>query len=120
MVLIVGVCRTSSQEGFPDTYDYSFINEDIDMKGKKDLKSKFNATGLSHLTAVSGSNIVIIISILMSLLMVLRFWRGQAFYFSVIFIWLYIILIGFPVSGIRAAIMGSVALLAQKIGRQNS
>lgn len=91
-----------------------------DKNMPKDVKNKFNATGLSHLTAVSGSNIVILISILMVFLLALGFWRGQAFYFAVALIWVYIMLIGFPVSGIRAAIMGSVGLLAQKLGRQNT
>lgn len=91
-----------------------------DKNFPKDLKNKFNQEGLSHVTAVSGSNIVILISTLMVLLLALGLWRGQAFYFSVIFIWLYIVLIGFPESGIRAAIMGSIALLAQKLGRQNT
>src|SRR3990167_4385212 len=54
----------------------------------------------------------------MSFLLALGLWRGQAFYISVIFIWLYIILTGFPASGIRAGIMGSLFLLAEKIGRQ--
>ena len=91
-----------------------------DKNMPKDLKDQFNTTGLSHVTAVSGSNIVIVISLAMAFLLFLGFWRGQAFYVAVIFIWLYIILIGFPVSGIRAAIMGSMALLAAKLGRQNT
>ena len=84
------------------------------------VKEKFNITGLSHITAVSGSNIIILISTLMIFLLWLGFWRGQAFYLAVGLIWFYIILIGFPISGIRAAIMGSIALLAGKVGRQNA
>jgi len=113
-----------------DSVDMNFSppNSDIikgvvfgsDKNMPKNIKDEFNATGLSHLTAVSGSNIVILISILMSFLLFLGFWRGQAFYFAVALIWVYIMLIGFPVSGIRAAIMGSAVLLAQKIGRQNT
>ncbi len=91
-----------------------------DKNMSKNIKDEFNMTGLSHLTAVSGSNIVILISVVMVFLLALGLWRGQAFYFTVIFIWIYIILIGFPISGIRAAIMGCVALLAQKLGRQNT
>ena len=86
----------------------------------KDLKDKLNATGLRHIIAVSGTHIVILSAILMSLLLALGFWRGQAFYFSVFLIWLYIILIGMPPSGVRAGIMGCAFLLAQKLGRQNS
>jgi len=91
-----------------------------DKNTPKDLKEKFNVTGLSHITAVSGGNIVILINLLVPFLLILGFWRGQAFYFSIVFIWIYILLTGLPVSGIRAAIMGSVFLLAEKIGRQNS
>lgn len=86
----------------------------------KDIKDRFNATGLSHITAVSGTNIVILIEVLMIFLLAAGLWRGQAFYFAIILIWLYIIMIGLPVSGVRAAIMGSVGLLAQKLGRQNT
>ncbi len=86
----------------------------------KDVKNQFNATGLSHITAVSGSNIVILIDIIMGFLLFLGLWRQQASYAAVGLIWLYILLIGLPVSGIRAAIMGSIVLLAGVLGRQNT
>ena len=86
----------------------------------QDLRDKLNSAGVRHITAVSGTHIIILSSILMSSLLFLGLWRGQAFYFSIILIWFYIILIGFPASGIRAAIMGSILLLAEKLGRQNT
>jgi competence protein ComEC len=86
----------------------------------KDLKDTFTNTGLSHVTAVSGTNIIILINMVMIFLLFLGFWRGQAFYLAIIFIWLYIALIGFPASGVRAAMMGCTGLLAQKLGRQNT
>lgn len=85
-----------------------------------DLRYKLNATGLRYLTAISGVHVIVVSAILMSLFLALGFWRGQAFYFSVTFIWLYIVLTGFTASGIRAATMGSIFLLAQKLGRQNT
>lgn len=91
-----------------------------DKNMPKYLKNQFNTTGLSHLTAVSGSNIVLLISLFMYLMLLLGFWRRQAFYCSLFFIWIYIMAIGFPVSGVRAAIMGSVVLFAEVLGRQNS
>ena len=91
-----------------------------DKNMAKDVREKLNGTGLSHLTAVSGSNVLILSSIMMAFLLALGFWRGQAFYFSLAFIWLYIIIVGFPASGIRAAIMATVFLSAQKFGRQNA
>lgn len=86
----------------------------------QDLKNKLNITGLRHIIAVSGTHIVILGAILMSLLLALGLWRGQAFYLSVSFIWIYIILTGLPASGVRAGIMGSLFLVAEKLGRQST
>jgi len=83
-----------------------------------DLKDKLNITGLRHIIAVSGTHVVILSSIIMSLLLAVGLWRGQAFYIAVIFICIYIVLVGLPPSGIRAAIMGGIYLLSQKVGRQ--
>jgi len=85
-----------------------------------DVQEKLSTTGLSHLTAISGSNVLILSTIMVSFMLFLGFWRGQAFYISTAFIWLYIIIAGLPASGIRAAIMATVFLLAQKLGRQNA
>ena len=86
----------------------------------QDLKDKLNTTGLRHIIAVSGTHIVILSATLMFFLLMLGLWRGQAFYFSVVLIWLYIILTGLSASGVRAGIMGTLFLLAQKSGRQSS
>ncbi len=85
----------------------------------EDLKNKLNITGLRHVIAVSGTHIVILSAMLMSLLLAIGLWRGQAFYFSVAIIWFYIVLTGLCASGIRAGIMGTLYLLAQKLGRQS-
>lgn len=85
-----------------------------------ELKNKLNITGLRHIIAVSGTHVVILSSIIMSLLLALGLWRIQAFYFAVIFIFGYIVLTGLPASGIRAGIMGGIFLLAQKLGRQSA
>ena len=82
-----------------------------------DLKEKLNKTGLRHIVAVSGMHIAILTSLLMTFLIGLGFWRGQAFYLTILFIFLYILMIGIPASALRAAIMGFLFLLAQKIGR---
>ena len=102
----------------------SFIMEGIvfgnDKNTPQDLKDAFTVTGLSHVTAVSGSNMVILIEMAVFLLLALGFWRQQALVVALFFIWFYIALIGFPVSAIRAVIMGSVLLVAQILGRQNA
>ncbi|MEK7663985.1 MAG: ComEC/Rec2 family competence protein [Patescibacteria group bacterium] len=91
-----------------------------DKQMPRDLKNKFNATGLSHLTAVSGGNIVIITSILTFFLLFFGLWRTQALYLSLVFLCFYIALVGFPASGVRAAIMASILLFSQILGRQNT
>jgi competence protein ComEC len=85
----------------------------------QDLKDKLNITGLRHIISVSGTHVVILAAVLMSFLLAMGFWRGQAFYIAIIFICLYIILTGLPASGVRAGIMGGLYLLAQKLGRQS-
>lgn len=83
----------------------------------KDLKESLNITGTSHIVAVSGMNIVILTNILMFVLIGLGMWRNQAFYFILVLICLFIIMVGAPASAIRAGIMSSILLFANKIGR---
>ena len=82
-----------------------------------DWKQKFNITGIRHITCVSGMHIVILSGILMIIGIALGLWRGQAFYFALFFLVLFIIMIGAPPSAVRAGIMGGLFLLAEKIGR---
>jgi len=83
----------------------------------QEWKEKLNLTGTRHITAVSGMNITIITFLILSFLLMLGFWRHQAFYFSIILIILYILMIGAPSSAIRAGIMAGLLLLAQHFGR---
>ncbi len=84
-----------------------------------ELKEKLNIAGVRHITAVSGMHILILSTILMSFLLGLGFWKGQAFYISIIIIFLFIAMTGFQASGVRAGIMGGLFLLGQKIGRKS-
>lgn len=85
-----------------------------------DLKNKLNITGLRHIIAISGTHIVILSSILMSLFIAIGLWRGQAFYLSLFLIIFYIILSGSPASGVRAGIMGGIFMYGKKIGRKSA
>jgi len=84
-----------------------------------ELKEKLNIAGVRHVTAVSGMHVVILSGVLMSLLLALGLWRGQAFYVSIIIIFLFIVMTGFQASGVRAGIMGGLFLLGQKVGRKS-
>ena len=85
----------------------------------QELKEKLNIAGVRHITAVSGLHVLILSGILMSLFLFLGFWRGQAFYISIIIIWLFIVLTGLQASGVRAGIMASLFLIGRKLGRQS-
>jgi competence protein ComEC len=83
-------------------------------------KEKLNQTGVRHIAAVSGMNITIISSLILSFLLFLGLWRHHAFYLSIFLISFYILMIGAPASAIRAAIMGILYLTAQYFGRMAS
>jgi competence protein ComEC len=112
--------RTSIQSNFLPPYSSIMEGTILGDNGAmtSDLKNKLNITGLRHIIAVSGTHVVILSLIIMSLLLAMGFWRGKAFYIAIIFVCIYIILTGLPSSGIRAGIMGGIFLLSQKIGRQ--
>jgi len=82
----------------------------------KEWNDKLNRTGVSHIIAISGMHITIWAFLIIEFLILLGFWRGQAFYVVILFLAVYLILIGFPASAIRAAIMEVIFLTAQKIG----
>ncbi len=86
----------------------------------EEIKNNLSITGTSHITAISGMNIVIISEILMIVLIALGLWRKQAFYFVLILIFLFILMVGAPASAVRAGIMGMILLYAKKVGRLSS
>jgi len=88
-------------------------------KMSTDLKEKLNIAGVRHITAVSGLHIAVLTSILMTFFIALGFWRQQAFFFTIIFIILFIVMTGLQPSAIRAGIMGGLFLFAQHLGRLN-
>lgn len=83
-------------------------------------KEKLNLTGTRHIAAVSGMNITILTFLILNFLLMFGFWHQQAFYFSIILIFFYILMIGAPASAIRAGIMAGILLLAQHFGRFSS
>jgi len=86
----------------------------------QEWKDKFNFTGTRHITAVSGMNITIIASLILSFAMSFGLWKRQAFYLSVFLLFIYILMIGAPASGVRAGIMAGIFMLAQYLGRNSS
>jgi competence protein ComEC len=85
------------------------------------LLQSFYATGTTHLIAISGMNLTIVLGMIFAAAIRL-FGRKNGLYIwiSLALIWLYTILTGMPATMVRATIMGSVFLLAELLGRQRS
>lgn len=83
----------------------------------EDLQEKFAQTGMTHIVAVSGYNVSIIIAVVISSVIFIGVHRRYAVYCAVVAVVLFVALIDFPSSGIRAAIMGILVLIAASYGR---
>ncbi len=83
----------------------------------KEAQDRFRRAGLTHLIAVSGSNITIVASVVFALLMGLGLWRRQAFWATSAALFTYVSFTGFSASVARAAAMGWLVLLARHVGR---
>ncbi len=89
-----------------------------DKKGlPDDLRTVFARAGISHIAAISGMHISILAALLMGALLGAGLPRRYAFYASVSFLAVYIILIGLPASAMRAGLMGFLVLWALELGR---
>ena len=106
------------------SYPENLFLRAIILGDKQDIpsswKNKLNAAGLRHIVCISGMHIIVLIYIFLWLGIIFGLARPKAFYFAVAFLWLYIILVGFQPSIIRAGIMGTLYLFCQKIGREKA
>ncbi|MEK7130155.1 MAG: ComEC/Rec2 family competence protein [Patescibacteria group bacterium] len=86
-----------------------------------ELKDQFSITGLSHILAVSGFNITIIGWAIYWVSARAPFMnRKRAFWLALGIIFCFVLIAGFEASIIRAAIMGSLVLIAEQAGRRRS
>ncbi|RKY84218.1 DNA internalization-related competence protein ComEC/Rec2 [candidate division KSB1 bacterium] len=85
------------------------------------LYSAFSRTGTAHLLAISGLHMSIVIAMFLSF-GILLFGRQRSIYIwlTLALTWLYALLAGMNSPIIRAAIMGSLFLIAEYLGRQQS
>jgi competence protein ComEC len=83
----------------------------------KELKEELNIAGIRHITAISGMHIIILLNILLFLFLGLGLSKNLSFYLVIIFISLFVLMIGLQPSAIRAALFGFLSLLAQRFGR---
>ncbi|MAF43160.1 MAG: hypothetical protein CMI54_03185 [Parcubacteria group bacterium] len=82
-----------------------------------ELKDKLNIAGVRHITAISGMHITILSLALMQIFLSLGFWRKHSFYLTLALLFLFIIMVGLPASGVRAGIFIFLFLFAQMAGR---
>lgn len=82
------------------------------------LYDQFNATGASHVIVISGSNISLLVGILLLAGQRLIGKRNAAL-LALLGVAMYTVLVGADAAVVRAAIMGSLYVLAMYLGRQN-
>lgn len=82
-----------------------------------DWSMVFQRTGTTHIIAISGSHITLIVAIIMAILLAVGLGRHQAFYAALGVLAVFIILIGAPAAALRAGLMGFFVLWALKLGR---
>lgn len=83
----------------------------------KQIQGAFSRTGMTHIVAVSGYNVTIIAEYLVLLGIFLGLWRKQALWVAIFGIFIFVAMIGFPSSAVRAGVMGTVLIWALKNGR---
>ena len=81
----------------------------------KNIQDTLNATGLSHVVAVSGYNLTILVVIFQRLLR--KRWAWGSLILSLVFVWIFVVITGGSASILRAAIMASIFLVASYYGR---
>lgn len=83
----------------------------------EEFKEKLSIAGLSHIVAISGMHIMIILETFFLFFIFLGFWRKQATILSLLILFFYILLIGAPASAVRAGIMGGLLYFGWAMGR---
>lgn len=83
----------------------------------EDLTEAFNITGTTHIIAISGYNITLVSSLFMAALLHLHVRRQHAFWIASSAVIVFVLLVGAQASVVRAAVMATVLLLSQYMGR---
>lgn len=76
------------------------------------LYQEVKVLGLAHLVAVSGSHLVIVNAFVLVLLRLLHLPRKITYIVQIAFLFVYLVMVGFPIPCLRAACMSIVGLLA--------
>ncbi|MFZ5909294.1 MAG: ComEC/Rec2 family competence protein [Chloroflexota bacterium] len=90
----------------------------VDTGLPKDLQQAFKDTGTAHIIAISGFNIAIIAGLFFTMFSRV-FGQARGSLFAILGIAFYTFLVGADAAVVRAAIMGSLSLVARQFGRRN-
>ncbi len=82
----------------------------------KEFKDAMQKSGTTHMVALSGYNITIVVWMVMGLLLMICS-RRTAFILALIFVIAFVLMAGGEASVVRAAVMGMLILLARETGR---
>jgi len=95
----------------------------LGMRGNipADLNENFTRSGAAHLLAISGQNLAIMAGILLAIgLWIFGRKRYLYVWMALVVIWFYTVITGMDPPVVRGAIMASVFLFAEVLGRQRS
>ncbi|RJQ35199.1 ComEC family competence protein [Candidatus Parcubacteria bacterium] len=84
-----------------------------------EIRAIFSQVGLSHIIAISGSHMVIIVWLIQAIFLSFGFNRKSVFFFLLISLTLYLALIGFLPPALRSSLMVIICLLGPFLGRLN-
>jgi competence protein ComEC len=85
-----------------------------------DLELAFRRSGITHILAISGQHVAILVAVIYFVLGELAVPLAARVPATLILIWLYILIAGAPPSAIRAGVIATLVLLARLLGRQLS
>lgn len=108
----------SSAMPFPHSAYLNGILLGDDAEMSKELKEAFIATGTSHVLALSGYNITVIIGFVFLIFSSFIMSRFTVVWLSVTVVALFVVMTGASPSVVRAGVMGAALVLARYFGRQ--
>jgi len=84
------------------------------------LSDQFNRVGITHIIAISGFNITILVVVLLNLAKHFYINRKKATWLVLLFLCFFVVLTGASGSVVRAGIMGGLVVFAKYLGRKSA
>jgi len=91
----------------------------VESRIPQTIKDQFSTTGTSHIVAISGFNIAILVGLFMTLFSRVA-GPNRGALLTILVIVFYTVLVGASASVVRAAIMGSLGVIGQRLGRSGA